>query len=98
MQVVRLPVLSQGHVEGPHPREAQPTVLDVRPQLVGRGRPAGTDLAEPGRAVGRAQQPCGRVDEEQRSKTGGGNKQLTRIGRDYVMSHHHKRFRTVAPS
>ena len=80
MQVVRLPLLSQGHAEGPHPRQAQPSVLDLRPQLIGRGRPARTELAEPGRAVGRAQQPGRRADERQRRQAGNGTerRQLNR--------------------
>ena len=52
VQVVRLPLLAQGHPQGPHPREAQPEVLDLRPQLAGRGRATGADVAQPRRSVG----------------------------------------------
>jgi len=49
VQAVRLPLLPEGHPEGPHSRQAQPKILNLRPQLTCRGRPTGSQLAQPRR-------------------------------------------------
>ncbi len=45
MQIVRIPILKEGHPQGPHPRQAQPAVLHHRPQQLGRGCATGAKFA-----------------------------------------------------